>query len=280
LAMGIAGAGNSGTLLSTLFAPRLAAAFGWQAAFGFAVLPVAIVMALFALLAKDSPNRPPVVKGSQYLEVLRESDTGWFCVLYCMTFGGFVGLASYLTVFFHAQYGLTKVQAGDFTTLAVLAGSFLRPVGGMISDLIGGYRLLLLLLTGAGLCLAVVGMLPSASVALGLLVATMGLLGMGNGAVFQMLPQRFPDRTGMLTGIVGAAGGIGGFLLPSLLGIVKDRTGQYGLGFFLCASAMLGAAVILLHLGQTWLETWNTKAASRAGVFSYRSKPDVSGAAA
>ena len=218
----------------------------------------------------DSPKHAAVSKWSDYAEVLREKDTGWFCMMYCITFGTFVGLASFLTVFFHDQYGLTKVAAGDFTTFAVLSGSFLRPVGGMISDRIGGYKLLLVLMAGISLCLGAIGFVPPVNMALLLLVLAMGMLGMGNGAVFQMLPQRFPTRVGILTGIVGAAGGVGGFLLPSMLGAIKDRTGQYGIGFVICAAAIFAGALMLLHLGHGWLASWGESPADRVGLFSYR----------
>ena len=270
MVMGIAGAGNSGTLLATLFAPRIATALGFHSVFAIALIPVCLVMAAFALLAKDSPKHVSLTKWSDYTEVLREKDTGWFCMMYCITFGTFVGLASFLTVFFHDQYGLTKVAAGDFTTFAVLSGSFLRPVGGMISDRIGGYKLLLVLMAGISVCLGAIGFVPPVNMALLLLILAMGMLGMGNGAVFQMLPQRFPTRVGILTGIVGAAGGVGGFLLPSMLGAIKDRTGQYGVGFGICAFTIFAGALVLLHLGHGWLASWGAKPADRAGLFSYR----------
>src|SRR5215467_8688663 len=216
LVMGIAGAGNSGTLIATFFAPRLAQSFGYAATFALAMLPILLVLLLFALLAKDSPrqSRPPAWK--DFASVLREADTAWFCLFYCFTFGGFVGFASFLAVFFHDQYGLAKVRAGDFTTLVVLAGSFLRPVGGWLSDKIGGYRLLLVLLAGLSVLLLGVGTLLPLPAEVAALFLTMGMLGMGNGAVFQLVPQRFCARIGIITGLVGAAGGFGGFLLPSV----------------------------------------------------------------
>ncbi|HUQ92709.1 MAG TPA: MFS transporter [Bryobacteraceae bacterium] len=228
LAMGIAGAGNSGTLLATLFAPRLAEMFGWRNIFGLAMIPVIAVWLIFFFLAKDAPGERRVKRWSEYAALLKIGDTGWFCFIYGLTFGGFVGLASYLSIFFHDQYQMTKVRSGDFTTFVVLFGSFLRPVGGVMADRLGGYRMLLVLLAGAGLCLGAVGSLPTKWIALSFLAAGMGMLGMGNGCVFQLVPQRFPDRVGLITGIVGAAGGFGGFLLPSLLGSVKDSTGSFG----------------------------------------------------
>jgi NNP family nitrate/nitrite transporter-like MFS transporter len=270
LVMGIAGAGNSGTLVATLFAPRLAQKFGYANTFALAMIPVLLVILLFALLAKDSPRKGKPLAWSDVTSVLRESDTAWFCFFYSFTFGGFVGFASFLTVFFHDQYGLAKVRAGDFTTIVVLAGSFLRPVGGWLSDKIGGYRLLLVLLGSLSILLCSVATLPALTTEVVLLFFTMGMLGMGNGAIFQLVPQRFPERIGVLTGLVGAAGGFGGFLLPSLLGTIKDRTGQYSWGLYLCAAAFFLAAATLLQLGTQWHIRWHQASINRAGIFSYQ----------
>jgi NNP family nitrate/nitrite transporter-like MFS transporter len=183
-----------------------------------------------------------------------------------LTFGGFVGLASYLSIFFYDQYHLSKVHAGDFTTVVVLFGSFLRPVGGVLADKFGGYRMLLAVLTGAGLCLGAVATLPSATVALAFLAVGMGLLGMGNGSVFQIVPQRFPASVGIMTGIIGAAGGFGGFLLPSILGSVKDKTGSFGVGFAVLTTLMFAGVIALVSLRPYWRRSWSPDAAVRAGV--------------
>jgi NNP family nitrate/nitrite transporter-like MFS transporter len=266
VAMGIAGAGNSGTLLATLFAPRLAQAYGWRSVFGVAIVPIVVVWILFFLMAKDAPG-PRTVKGwRDYAPLLREPDAGWFCFLYSITFGGFVGLASYLSIFFHDQYGISKVHSGDLTTIVVLFGSFLRPIGGLLSDRWGGYRMLLVLLTGVSVCLAGVAMLPAVPVAVGLLVLAMAMLGMGNGSVFQLVPQRFAGRVGIMTGIIGAAGGFGGFLLPSVLGAIKDRTGSFGLGFAMFGAIALAGAAVLVCLGRVWRQRWSAESAMRAGL--------------
>lgn len=266
LAMGIAGAGNSGTLLATLFAPRLARAFGWHNVFAMAAVPVIAVWILFFFLAKDAPGSRPVKKWSDYAAVLRVGDTGWFCFLYCLTFGGFSGLVSYLSIFFHDQYHLTKVQSGDFTTFVVLFGSFLRPIGGMLSDRLGGYRMLLVLLVGACLSILVVSTLPPLVLAVAALSLAMSCMGMGNGSVFQLVPQRFPDRVGIMTGLVGAAGGFGGFLLPSMLGFLKDQTGSFGIGMGVLACCYLTGAVVLFYIKGIWARTWPLAAAQRAGL--------------
>lgn len=266
LAMGIAGAGNSGSLLATLFAPRLAQIIGWRNVFGLVIIPVAVVWIAFFFLARNAPGQRKVKRWADYAAVLRMGDTGWFCFLYSLTFGGFVGLSSYLSIFFYDQYHLSKVNASDFTTFVILFGSFLRPVGGALADRIGGHRMLVVLLAGTGICLAGVATLPAAVVALGLLAIGMGMLGMGNGSVFQLLPQRFPGSVGILTGLVGAAGGFGGFLLPSLLGVLKDRTGSFGTGFAVLSTLAFTGVIVLVALGRYWRKTWSEEAAARAGI--------------
>jgi NNP family nitrate/nitrite transporter-like MFS transporter len=270
LAMGIAGAGNSGTLLATLFAPRLAESFGWPATFGIALAPVAAVLVLFAFVARESPRRAAPATLRDYAAVVRESDTLSLSCLYALTFGGFVGFASFLTTFFHDGYHVSRIAAGDLTTVVVVAGSFLRPVGGWLSDRIGGYRVLVVLLAGIGICVALVATMPPVQIALGLLVISMALLGMGNGAVFQLVPQRFPERIGLVTGVVGAAGGLGGFMLPSLLGAIRDQTGSYAPGLLVCAAAFLCGMVVLLELGARWTQRWDVTAVQRAGIYAYR----------
>src|SRR5688572_7410467 len=270
LAMGIAGAGNSGTLLATLFAPRLAERFGWAATFGIAMIPVAAVLAMFFVLAKDSPKQVAPTSRREYGALLREPDTLWLSFLYSLTFGGFVGFASFFVTFFHEQYGLSRVAAGDFTTAVVIAGSLLRPAGGWLADRIGGYRLLVVLLGLFGVCLGLVAMLPPVAVVVVLLFFGMGMLGMGNGAIFQMVPQRFPDRIGVVTGVVGAAGGLGGFFLPTLLGALRDMTGTYATGLAALAGVFVAGMFVLLELGAWWSERWSPAACRQAGVYSYR----------
>jgi MFS transporter, NNP family, nitrate/nitrite transporter len=266
LAMGIAGAGNSGTLLATLFAPRLAQALGWRNVFAIAAIPIIVVWLIFFFIAKDAPVERRVKKWSDYTSVLKIGDTAWFCFLYSLTFGGFSGFASYLSIFFHDQYHLSKIQSGDFTTCVVLFGSFLRPVGGVLADRIGGYRMLLVLFFIALVSLGMIATLPPAMVALGFLAICMAMLGMGNGSIFQLVPQRFPDRVGIMTGLVGAAGGFGGFLLPSLMGTLKDRTGTFSTGFCVIAGLFLCGLTALILLREVWRKTWPADAAERAGL--------------
>jgi NNP family nitrate/nitrite transporter-like MFS transporter len=252
LAMGIAGAGNSGTALATFFGPRLAEVYGWHAVFGLALLPVCATLVLFWWCAKDSPTQPAPRPLADYLPVLRQRDTWWFCLFYGVTFGGFVGLASFLTIFFHDQYGLTRVQAGSFATLCVLAGSCLRPVGGHLADRVGGIRMLVGLYLGVGVLMAGLALLPPLASGTALMFLAMGLLGMGNGSVFQLVPLRFPKDIGVLTGIVGAAGGVGGFLLPNVLGGLKQLSGTFAGGFLLFTLVGLGCSALMVRVGRNW----------------------------
>lgn len=270
LAMGIAGAGNSGTLVATLFGPRLAQHYGWHAVFGFALLPIAAVLTAFFLLARNSPSKAAPKPWKSYGALLRTADTWRLCLLYSLTFGGFVGMTSFLSVFFHDQYHLSKIAAGDLTTIVVLSGSFLRPVGGWLADRFGGFTMLLSLFGGVALCLAFTCTLPPVAVVVPLLFVVMGMLGMGNGAVFQIAPQRFPAEIELITGIVGAAGGLGGFFLPSLLGTLKDVTGTYAAGLACFAFCTAGMCGLLLEFGVQWKRSWSEGALTRTRIFSYR----------
>lgn len=270
LVMGIAGAGNSGSLLATLFAPRLAERVGWADTIGLLIIPVIIVALLFAALARDSPNPSTAPAWRQYAAVLKETDTFWFAFLYALTFGGFVGFTSFLTIFFHEQYQLSRVSAGDLTTVVVVAGSLLRPVGGWLSDRIGGYRLLMVLLTAIATCLMTVASLPTLPVAIAVLFLALGLLGMGNGAIFQLVPQRFSGQLGIITGVVGAAGGFGGFFLPSILGLLRETTGSYRPGLLALTSVYLVGTIAVLELGTHWSRRWHPHAVKQSGIFCYR----------
>jgi NNP family nitrate/nitrite transporter-like MFS transporter len=256
LAMGIAGAGNSGTVVAALVAPRLAERWGWHDVFGLALLPILATLIAYLLLARESPRQPPPQLLRRYLVVLQERDLWHFNLFYMLTFGGFVGLASFLTIFFHDEYGLSRIAAGNLTALCVCAGSFVRPVGGYLADRVGGIRLLSLLFGAIAVLMSAMSRLPALPLATGLLFVGMGLLGMGNGAVFQLVPQRFQREIGVATGLVGATGGIGGFLLPTLLGGLKDLTGSYGAGFLVFGAAAVGGVALLWTVQHAWQRTW------------------------
>ena len=256
-ALGIAGAGNSGTALAALIAPSLAIAFGWSNVFGLALIPLILVFVFYLFAAKDAPECPPAKSLAEYLKVLKDSDAWWFMFFYSVTFGGFVGLASSLTIYFNIQYGLDAKTAGFFTAACVFAGSLVRPIGGNVADRIGGIKSLSVMYVLAAIFLAIVSIgLPSAWMALLAFVGAMLALGMGNGAVFQLVPQRFRKEIGVMTGLVGMAGGVGGFYLASSLGYAKEITGSYQIGFLIFAALALMALAGLSGVKTRWRTTW------------------------
>lgn len=243
LALGVAAAGNSGIVATNLLAPRVALTFGTSSVFALAMIPLAVVAIAFAVLAHEPPaaaaNRAP------FGALFRERDAWWFCLFYAVTFGGYVGLGSFLPLFLRDQFHLAPITAGYFTAALAFLGSAARPVGGILADRVGGARLLSVLLAviAAAYALLARGAALPASVAV--LAGTMACLGLGNGAVFQLVPQRFGSRIGAVTGLVGAVGGVGGFLLPTTLGLAHQHTGSFGPGFVGLALAATVAAITL-----------------------------------
>jgi MFS transporter, NNP family, nitrate/nitrite transporter len=260
IALGIAGAGNSGTVLAALFAPSLAAALGWRDVLGLAAIPLGVALIVYIVCAKDAPNPPPIKGLLEYLSVLRIGDALWFMFFYSVTFGGFSGLASSLTIYFNAEYGLSPIIAGYFTAAAVFAGSLVRPVGGALADRIGGIRALSIVYIVAATALVIASVhLPQAWMALVFFVAGMLALGMGNGSMFQLVPQRFRNEIGVMTGLVGMTGGIGGFYLASSLGYSKQFTGSYQVGLLVFAALAVLALVGLSSVKTRWRTTWGAK---------------------
>jgi MFS transporter, NNP family, nitrate/nitrite transporter len=259
LVMGIAAAGNSGTVVANLVAPRIAASVGWHGVLALTTIPLTIVLIVFAALAKDSPSRVARQSLSSYLTVLREHELWWFCLFYSVTFGGYVGLSSFMPILLRDQYSLPAVTAGYLTALAALAGSGLRPLGGYVADRIGGVRLLSVLFVGVASMYLAAARLPAIGPMVAILVTAMVCLGLGNGAVFQLVPQCFRRQIGIATGVVGAVGGLGGFMLPTMLGQFKQHTGSFAAGFVLLGSLAALAFLLLRWLMATnanWRRSW------------------------
>ncbi|MBS7440317.1 nitrate/nitrite transporter [Pseudomonas syringae] len=266
-AMGIAGAGNSGTVLAALIAPVLAASFGWGNVFGLALIPLVLTLIAFTLMARNAPQRSKPKSVADYLKALGDRDSWWFMFFYSVTFGGFIGLASALPGYFNDQYGLSPITAGYYTAACVFGGSLMRPLGGALADRFGGIRTLTVMYAVAAIGIAAVGFnLPSSWAALALFVAAMLGLGAGNGAVFQLVPQRFRKEIGVMTGLIGMAGGIGGFLLAAGLGTIKQNTGDYQLGLWLFAGLAVLAWFGLLNVKRRWRTTWGSAAFTAARV--------------
>lgn len=260
-AMGIAGMGNSGTVFAALFAPLLAKAFGWNNVLGFALIPLVIVFIAYLALVKDSPHQPPAKTTGQYVagyfRMLGEGDAWWFMLFYGVTFGGFVGLGGSLPLWYTGELDMTPVHAGYATAACVFAGSLVRPFGGALADRIGGIRTLSIVYMVAAVLLVAISFAPIAfPVMFPLFFAVMATLGVGNGAVFQLVPQRFRHEIGVMTGLVGFGGGGGGFYLASSLGLAKQWTGSASTGFLVFAALALVALAGLTTVKKRWRTTW------------------------
>ena len=251
LALGIAGAGNSGTVIAALVAPRLAEHVGWHGVFAIMLVPVFLAGGLFAILAKEPPA-PPEAGRRGLLDLLTEADARWLCVFYAVTFGGFVGLSSYLSIFFVDRFDLNKVTGATFAAICAIAGSLLRPLGGALGDRFDGLRVLTVTLGAVAALAAMLALLPDLAVTTAVLFTLLGLLGMGNGAVFQVVGVRMRAHVGTMTGLVGAAGGIGGFALPFLFGSLRGSTGTFATGFVMFAIVAASTSVAVLTRYRRW----------------------------
>ncbi|CAN0627245.1 MFS transporter, NNP family, nitrate/nitrite transporter [Burkholderia multivorans] len=218
-------------------------------AFGAGKTGVLLLPVLGALLAI-------AVLPRHYRSELLEGDTWVVMLVYSITFGGFVGMSSYVTTLLISLYQLPKLEAGLFMSLLAFTGALVRPIGGLIADRISGVRALVLLLACISACdFAFAAWMPPLPAGIVLLMLTYVLFGLGNGATFQLVPQRWTGKTGLMSGVIGAAGGIGGFYLPVIMGIAKESTGSYQMGFATFGVlAALAFTLVMLHRAR-WL-TW------------------------
>ena len=232
-ALGVYGLGNIGQSAVVFLGPVLAATFGWQAIFRSVSVLLVLWAVVFFLTARNSPDvaRP---KGlGEMVRVLRHERLAWvLSAFYGLTFGGFVAFSIYLPTLLRDQFHLTSTSAGFRTAGFVVLATLVRPVGGWLSDRIGGAKVLSVVFFGIvpfSLLLAWPSMIPFTAGALG----CAALLGLGNGAVFKLVPQYFKKDTGTVTGLVGAMGGLGGFFPPLLLGVFFDLAKVVWPGFVL-----------------------------------------------
>jgi NNP family nitrate/nitrite transporter-like MFS transporter len=251
LVLGIVASGNVGTVLILFCAPRIAATGGWHAVFGWMVWPIVITLAVFVCLVRDDRQSRRAERDTHWWHsvaaMIRQPKAYWLCGLYAVTFGGFVGLCSMLPLMFHEQYRLDGIAAGSIAALCGLVGSLIRPLGGYAADRIGGLRTLMLALPLVMGMVAVLGDVTDVLAAVVLTVVAVGAMGIGNGVILQLASEWFPKQIGLASGVVGAAGGIGGFFLPLWLGTLKEVTGSYraGLWIFALATGLAWGTVLL-----------------------------------
>lgn len=263
LVLGLAGAGNIGVVIDSVVAPRLASAHGWINVFGLALIPLVLVLTLYILFSREAPVEVKKKKFGDYVALLKQNDAHWFCLFYTVSFGGFSGLAASLVIYFTSEFGLTAVRAGEMAALCTLVGALGRPIGGALADRFGGIRALYIFYVVAGTSLAAAAFLNSLWGCVMAFFLASGAFGMANGAVFQLLPQRFFKDLGAMTGLVGCGGGIGGFLLASSLGYSKGLTGNYITGLLAFAGLCVIATVGLGFVKTRWRATWGALAAAR-----------------
>ncbi|MHB8252284.1 MAG: MFS transporter [Acidiferrobacter sp.] len=242
--VGLAVAAFAVTLVGLTFL-AVATPLGWLGLHGKAAL---LMLPVFGVLLAGTllPQR--------YRLALKERDTWIIILIYAITFGGFVGMSASISLLLVTLYHLPKIDAGMLMALFAFTGAMLRPLGGIIADRISGALALRWFLGGIALVDAAFALwTPSLVVAIASLLFLYACFGLGNGATFQLVPLRWPAKTGVMTGIIGAAGGIGGFYLSVILGIAKEDTGTYHSGFACFALLATMALGLVLAMHRHWL---------------------------
>ena len=260
LAMGLVGAGNVGTAVSVLIAPPLAQAFGWTTVYGIAAVAILVPMIVMIVFAQEPPDLDKHASFKDHIACLFEKD-GWaFSLIYAVTFGGFIGLATFLPTYYYDQFSVSKVQAGQLTMLAAFMGAALRVVGGWISDRMGGVNTLTVVLITIAATLVLTG-ISGGSLALTtlLIILCFAALGAGNGALFQLVPLRWPLSTAVAGSMIGEIGALGGGLVPNAMGLSKQYTGTYMWGFIGFAALAMAMLLLLRVMQLRWTRTWAEK---------------------
>ena len=250
MALGIYGMGNVGTALSALVAPPVASSLGWPFAFWVFVPVVLVTGVLVLLFGRDAPGPRPTATLAARLSPLKRPAAWVLSLFYFLTFGGFVAISVYLPTFLVDAFGLERGDAAARTAGFVVLATIARPIGGTLADRWGGAPVLNATFLVVALLPIVLAFQPGIPL---ITVAFLGMaaaLGLGNGAVFKLVAETFPRETGAVTGLVGAAGGLGGFFPPILMGLVRDATGAYSIGFMLLSEIALGCLIVNLLVMQ------------------------------
>jgi MFS transporter, NNP family, nitrate/nitrite transporter len=248
-----------------LFAPPLATRLGWQAVYGMAGLCMLVPFVVMAVFAKEPPDRE-YQSFMQHIRCLFEKD-GWaFSLIYIVTFGGFIGLSNFLPTYFHDQYGVTKIEAGQLTMLAAVMASVIRIFGGWISDRIGGVNTLTAVLAISIVTVLLAGASTSLTVTTLLFMLCFAAFGAGNGALFQLVPLRWPLTTAVAGSMIGEIGALGGGFVPNAMGLSKQYTGSFFWGFAAFAVIAVAMLVMLRIVQVRWTRTWAEKGGRARGT--------------
>ncbi|GGY97935.1 MFS transporter [Streptomyces poonensis] len=239
LAVGVFGAGMGGTAISALTTVNLVDASGMATPFLITAAVLAVYAVAAALLLRDAPGRavPTEPAARRFAATLRLGITWQASALYAVAFGGYVAFSVYLPTYLRTGYGLTQADAASRMAGFVLLAVAMRPTGGWLSDRLGPVRVL-----AGSLAVVVAGaivqsftppLMPVGTIAF---LAMAAALGAGSGATFALVSLLTPgDQVGSVTGVVGAAGGLGGFVPPLVMGSLYGAYGSYALGLALLA---------------------------------------------
>ena len=255
MALGMYGIGMGGTVLGGLTAPRISDRWGLTAPFIFAMILVGVMAVVFWLFARDAPVARPAATGGMFssLRIFRDQPAAWAPTFYYfLAFGGFVAMFAYLPKLLTGVHHLDKpdaaARAAGFALVAVIA----RPVGGWLADKVGATTILRVSFGATAVCAVLLAPFYDQMVPLTILALSMaGAFGLGTGAVFKLVAHDFPESVGAVTGVVGAAGGLGGFFPPLVMAFVKSTTGDYTLGFAFLALTAIAALVVLQFMNRS-----------------------------
>ena len=234
MALGVYGAGNIGQSLAAFGSPVLAASLGYKWGFWTFGILLLVWLAVFLLKAENAPRQAPAKRFSDVMKPLGDTKSWLLSLYYSLTFGGFVAMAIYLPIFLTEMFKLTPGDAGFRTAGFVALATAMRPVGGTLADRVGGRRILLWVFPVTAVMAIFLACPMMATFTIGAL-GMAAAIGLGNGAVFKLVPEYFPQSVGAVTGLVGAAGGLGGFFPPLVLGMLRQATGTFTPGFALLA---------------------------------------------
>ena len=227
-----------------------------------------LTMGLFWFLNKDAADGPSVPRPwLHYLQAIRYGDSLWFSFFYAVTFGGYISLTASLVLYFHNRFQMPPTVAGELTALCIVGGALFRPAGGWLADRYGGIRTLQVSFIMVATAMVVLPLsISTVSMSVIALFIAMSGLGIGNGAIFQLIPLRFPRRMGVVTGLVGTAGGLGGFSLVWGFGLFQEWSGGHESGFVVLA-ALSGVALMgLWSVKRKWRTTWGAPFRTRGRV--------------
>ncbi|MBI5970497.1 MAG: NarK/NasA family nitrate transporter [Deltaproteobacteria bacterium] len=273
LAIGIAGAGNSGAIIAMLAGPPIAIAYGWRMAYfaGAGLMIPALLVMLFA--AKEPPDRTKE-KFTHHLKIFTEKDSWVFSISYILTFGGYIGMTNFLPTFLHFEYDIPLATMGKYAALIAIMASISRIAGGWLADRFGGIRNMLVVCVATAVSSFYIATLPPFYLVIPALIVLFLALGAGNGSTFQLVPLRWVGSTAIVMSLVGEIGALGGGFIPNIMGYSKQRLGSYQYGFIVWAVLAIAIFIMYMVVKRKWETSWVGKGgmARHREEHSYESK--------